>query len=64
MSSITVNNEMPGSVTPRSNTRGHSGSMSVGTTKQHSLPHLVYVTLLATLVTPHSLGPGKGRPSD
>ena len=41
MSSITVHNETLGSVALPTNTRGHSGSMSVKTTKQLPLRHLV-----------------------
>jgi hypothetical protein len=55
MSSITVNNETLGSVALPTNTRGHSGAMSVKTTKQHLLRHLVYLTLLATLATAHTV---------
>ena len=55
MSSITVHNETLGSVALPTNTRGHSGSMSVKTTKQLPLRHLVYVTLLAMLATAHTV---------
>jgi hypothetical protein len=55
MSSITVNNETLGSVTLPTNARGHSGSMSVKTTKQHPLHLLVYLTLLVALVTAHTV---------
>ena len=55
MSSITVHNETLGSVTLPSKAHGHSGSMSVKTTKQLPLRHLVYLTLLATLATAHTV---------
>ena len=55
MSCVTVNNERLVSVTPLSNAHGHSGSISVKTAKQHRLQHLVYVTLLAALVTPSTV---------
>jgi hypothetical protein len=55
MSSITVHNETLGSVTLPTNARGHSGAMSVKTTKQHLLRHLVYLTLLAMLSTAHTV---------
>ena len=55
MSCITVGNEKLGSVTLPSNAHGHSGSMGVQTTKQHSLQPLVYLTLLAALATPHTV---------
>ena len=55
MSCATVGNEKLGSVTLPSNAHGHSGSMGVQTTKQHSLQPLVYLTLLAALATPHTV---------
>ena len=54
MSYVTVNNDRLGSVPPPSNAHGHSGSMSVKTTKQ-PLQYLVYVTLLAALVASHTV---------
>ena len=55
MSCATVGNEKLGSVTLPSNAHGHSGSMSVKTTNQHPLQHLVYVTLLVALAMPHTV---------
>ena len=55
MSSITFNNETLGSVAIPTKTRGHSGAMSVKTAKQLPLRHLVYLTLLATLATAHTV---------
>ena len=55
MSCVTVGNEKLGSVTLPSNAHGHSGSMSVKTTNQHPLRHLVYVAVLVTLATPHAV---------
>jgi hypothetical protein len=55
MSQVTVSNDRLGSVTPPSNAHGHPGSMSVKTTKQHPLQYLVYLTLLAALVTSHTV---------
>jgi hypothetical protein len=55
MSCVTVGNEKLGSVTLPSNAHGHSGSMSVKTTNQNPLRHLVYVTLLAALATPYTV---------
>jgi hypothetical protein len=55
MSYVTVNNERLGSVTLPSNARRHSGSVSVKTTKQHSLQHLVYLTLQVALATSHTV---------
>jgi hypothetical protein len=65
MSSITVNDETLGSVTLPTKAHGHSGSMSVKTTKQHPLRHLVYLTLLAALATAHTVwAQANSRPSD
>jgi hypothetical protein len=55
VSFLTVGNEKLGSVTLPSNTHGHSGSRGVKTTGPHRLQHLVYVTLLAALATPHTV---------
>jgi hypothetical protein len=55
MSHVTANNDRLGSVTRSSNAHGHSGSMSVTTTKQHPLQYLVYLTLLAALATSHTV---------
>jgi hypothetical protein len=55
MSCVTVGNETLGSVTLPSNAHGHSGAMSVKTTNQHPLQHLVYVALLIALATPHTV---------
>jgi hypothetical protein len=55
MSYVTVGNEKLGSATLPSNAHGHAGSMSVKTTNQHPLQHLVYVALLAALGTPHTV---------
>ena len=55
MSSITVNRKMPGSIALPSTAHGHSGATSVNTTKQHPLRPLVYLTLLATLATAHTV---------
>jgi hypothetical protein len=52
MSSVTVNDEMLGSVALPSNAQGHPGSTSVKTTNQRPLHRLFYAVLLAALVTP------------
>jgi hypothetical protein len=55
MSCVTVGNKKLGGVTLPPNTHGHSGRMSVKITNQHTLQHLVYVTLLVALATPHTV---------
>jgi hypothetical protein len=63
MSCVMVGNEKLGRVTLPSNTHERSGSMSVKTTNQHLLRHLVYATLLVALAMPHTVwAQGKSAP--
>lgn len=55
MSCVKIGNKKLGSVTLPSNAHEHSASMSVKTTNQHLLQHLVYVALLGALAMPHTV---------
>ena len=62
MSYVTVGNGKLSNVTLPSNAHEHSGSMSVKTTNQRPVQHLVYVALLRCAGNAtYSLGPG-GKP--
>lgn len=63
MSSITLNNERPGSVALPSNAHGHPGSTSAKTTNQRPLHRLFYATVLAALIGPCTVwGQAKAAP--